>query len=337
MRELGHAEGRAAAEVLAELQPDVVYLHKLGPGGVAPWQGCGARLVRMVHDHDLTCPRRHKYFVGSGRVCSRAIGISCWLDAAFLARDRSAPLGLRWVSIGARRAELRRHRTVDRMLVGSRFMREQLLLNGVAAERCHVLPPVVDDPGLTPAPLPDEPNVLYVGQLIRGKGVDLLLAALARIERPLRCELIGAGNAEAKLRAQAQALGLEQRVDFRGWVDHTELAERYRAARLVVVPSRWPEPFGMVGLEAMQQARPVVGFAVGGIPDWLEDGVSGLLVGEQDVAGLAAAIERLLDDRALAARLGEGGRRRVAERYGHARYLEALEQHLLGRAPEAVA
>jgi glycosyltransferase involved in cell wall biosynthesis len=328
--ELGATTGATAAALIAELRPAVLYLHKLGATGIAPWLGHGPRVVRMVHDHDLTCPRRHKYFLASGRACSLALGWRCWLDGAFLARERQAWLGVRWVSLGAHARELERHRAVDLLLVGSSYMREQLLLNRLSPQRIATLAPVVasHEHCSAPPPPPAAPRLLYVGQLIRGKGVDLLLEALARLELPFECELIGAGNAEPSLRRQAAALGLGERVRFMGWVDHEALVERYRWARGVVVPSRWPEPFGMVGLEAMRQARAVVAFAVGGIPDWLEDGVTGLLVKEHDVAAMAAALARLLVDDALALKLGQAGHQRVSERFDHNAYLLALTQHL---------
>jgi glycosyltransferase involved in cell wall biosynthesis len=80
----------------------------------------------------------------------------------------------------------------------------------------------------------------------------------------------------------------------------------------------------MVGIEAMARGRPVVGFAVGGIPDWLEDGVNGLLVPEADTRAMARAIDRLLGDRPLRVSLGEGALACVRKRYRHQAYLEQL-------------
>jgi glycosyltransferase involved in cell wall biosynthesis len=95
-------------------------------------------------------------------------------------------------------------------------------------------------------------------------------------------------------------------VTFAGWVPHHALESYYARAAVCVVPSRWPEPFGMVGVEAMARGRPVVAFAVGGIPDWLDDGVTGILAPEADTAALGAAIATLLGDRGTGCRLGRG-------------------------------
>jgi glycosyltransferase involved in cell wall biosynthesis len=93
------------------------------------------------------------------------------------------------------------------------------------------------------------------------------------------------------------------------------LDDYYARAAVTAVPSRWPEPFGMVGIEAMARGRPVVAFAVGGIPDWLEHGVTGLLAPEADTTALAQNLEHLLADPELAATLGANAATRVRERY----------------------
>ena len=99
-------------------------------------------------------------------------------------------------------------------------------------------------------------------------------------------------------------------------------------AKLVVVPSRWPEPFGMIGLEAMHYGRPVVAFRVGGIPDWLEHGVTGLLAPEQDTRALAQAIDQLLADPQLCAKFGAAAQSCVREKFSFDRYLDRLEMLL---------
>lgn len=318
---------------LAEERPDVLYLHKLARLP-ASFEQAPCPVVRMVHDHDLCCPRRHRYLAWNQRICRWPAGWRCWLDAAFLARGGPLPGDLGWVDLGAHARELARNRGLDRVLVGSRFMREELILNGFEPGRVHVLPPVLPRERRRPPAPTRDPVVLYVGQLVTGKGVDLLLEALARIPAPWAAEIVGDGNARPALEARAHELGLAERVRFAGWVDHEALDTHYAAARVLVVPSRWAEPFGMIGLEAMHRARPVVAFAAGGIPDWCEDGRTGLLVPVGDTARLAEAVERVLRDDALARRLGQAGWERVAERYAFDDYVSALEQHLAPREEE---
>lgn len=320
------------SEVLREVDPHVIYLHRVPSLAMFEPLFDQWRIIRMVHDHGLCCPRQHKYFTLSGRVCHYRAGWRCYKDMAFLEPADKSLLGVRFVSIRAKLAEMRRHHRLDALFVGSRFMRDELLSNGFREDKVHILPPVVRMHHPVPIPVPEDPRILYVGQLVRGKGVDLLLRALTKLSVDFSVTLVGDGDAAMPLKAQCQELGLSDRVRFKGWVDHEDLSTYYSSAKLLVVPSRWPEPFGMIGLEAMHHGRPVVGFDVGGIPDWLEDGVTGLLAPEQDIKALAEAIERLLTDTDLAAELGRNAYRRVGERFGFDDYLDTIERHFSGDA-----
>jgi glycosyltransferase involved in cell wall biosynthesis len=204
-------------------------------------------------------------------------------------------------------------------------MQDELVVNGFARETVRILPPCVNLPGQAITPVPDTPNLLFVGQLIKGKGVQLLLDALTHVRSPFTLRIAGDGNARAGLEEKCRALGLGDRVEFLGWVPRDQLETLYRDARALVVPSFWAEPFGMIGLEAMHHGRPVVGFAAGGIPDWLLDGENGILVPERDVTALAEGLDRLLGDHGLAQRLGAKGHELLAERFSFTGYVQALE------------
>ena len=311
-------------------RPDAVYVHKLARLPAALLGPRTFRAVRYVHDHDLTCPRRHRYTVLGRTICHRPAGLACWLDAAFVARPGPLPGNLRLVDLRAHAAELVAQRHLDALLVGSRAMVDLLVVNGVPRERVHVVAPVLPRPPSEPTPVPTRPRVLFVGQLVAGKGVDLLLHALATVPGTWSLDVVGEGNARPALERLAGQLRLADRVHFLGWRDHAALDALYAEARVVAVPSRWAEPFGMIGLEAMHAGRAVVAFAVGGIPDWCDDGHTGLLAPEGDVDVLAAALNRALHEPGLAERLGAEGHRRVLARFTFDGLLDALEHHLGG-------
>jgi glycosyltransferase involved in cell wall biosynthesis len=280
----------------------------------------------MVHDHDLVCLRRHKYFPLTGKICERAAGRSCYTSMCFIQRptaESRLPVAIRTLS--EQRAAFAHGSNVSRFIVGSRWMKQQLEVNGLSAgdiDIVHPIPSVLDrTTALEPSP---SNEILYVGQIVRGKGVDLLLRALARLEQPWRARIVGDGNHLPACRELAAQLGIADRVVFTGWVDHEELERFYANALFSVVPSRWPEPFGMVGPEAMARARAVVGFAAGGIPDWLDDGVTGLLASPGDVQALGHAMDSLLADPQRAHSLGRRGRHKVLTHFTHRRYLESL-------------
>lgn len=225
---------------------------------------------------------------------------------------------------------MKRYHHFDSILPNSTYMRDQLLANGFPSEKTHVCSPVLKHSNIVSKPIPTEPVVLYAGSLIRGKGVDLLLRAFRLLKTPAQLNIVGAGKSEESLKRLSRALGIEDRVNFVGWVDHEELTQFYQQSKVVAVPSCWPEPFGLVGVEAMRHARPVVAFKVGGIPDWLEHEKTGFLIDEQDVDAFAEALERLLLDSELAATMGERGRERASADFVFEDALVSVEDALAG-------
>jgi glycosyltransferase involved in cell wall biosynthesis len=211
---------------------------------------------------------------------------------------------------------------------------------GLAADRVRWLPPALD-PSLErlaasadTAPLDeDRPELLTVSRLWAEeaqKGVDHALAAFARLaaRHPQALyRIVGKGSDKPRLQALAASLGLADRVVFEEDLTDRELADRYRRCSVFVLPSG-QEGFGIVFLEAMSFGRPCVGGRVGGIPEAVEDGRTGLLVDFRDAAGLEAALDRLLGDSDLRRRMGEAGRRRVLQDFTFERFRERLRQGL---------
>lgn len=185
----------------------------------------------------------------------------------------------------------------------------------LGAREVRIVPSGVDVPdGVGP---PEEPpHVLYVGRLSDEKGVR----ELAEAAGDLPLVVVGDGPLRHLL---PQAVG---------FVPHAELGPWYERAAVVVVPSR-REGYGMVAREAMAHGRAVVATAVGGLPDAVEDGVTGRLVPPRDPAALRAALERLLPDAALRERLGTAARARAQERFGP----EAERSALLGAYRDALS
>lgn len=316
-------------EIARKTGSHTVYLHKL-PNVPDSLFRSQLRTVQMVHDHDLCCPRRHKYFAHNSKVCEKPIGMHCYADLAFVVRDRKAPVGIRFESIAKKKQELLKRRCLDLSIVASDFMRQELIMNGFAEDQVLVLPLAVPAaPIRTAAPSAILPTILYVGQLIRGKGVDLLLRALSTLKLPYRAIIVGTGNAEPSLRNLSQKLNLDRHVEFVGWIANESLHHYYAQADVVAVPSRWPEPFGLVGLEAMRYSKPVVAFDVGGIPDWLQHEKNGLLAPAGDVGAFATSLERLIADRKLAATYGIAGSSYLSDRFAYHNYIRALQQALL--------
>jgi glycosyltransferase involved in cell wall biosynthesis len=172
------------------------------------------------------------------------------------------------------------------------------------------------DPNGEPAPYADTvPRLLCVGRLIPIKGHIVLLRAFAEAKQHLpglELEIAGRGPLEPALKALARELGISDAVRFLGQVSPIQSA--IERAAVVVVPSMG-EGFGMVALESMERARPVIAAAVGGLGELVQDGETGVLVPPGDAAALRAAIVRVAGDLDLARRMGEAGRERVLTRF----------------------
>lgn len=161
---------------------------------------------------------------------------------------------------------------------------------------------------------PDEPIVLYVGRLLRIKGVRHLLGAFPRVlarSPQARLLIVGDGEEHEALRASAHRLGISPRVTFLGTLPHEDVIRCMRAADLLVLPSL-VESFGIVLLEAMGCGLPVVASRVMGIPSLVEDGVNGFLTPPGDEDALADRITLLLSDPDLRARMGDQNRNKAA-------------------------
>ena len=169
------------------------------------------------------------------------------------------------------------------------------------------------------------PRLLCVGRLIPIKGHIVLLRAFAEARRSipdLQLDIAGRGPLEPALRALAKELGVGDAVRFLGYVAPVQRAIEESA--IVVVPSMG-EGFGMVALEAMERARPVIAAEIGGLGELVEEGVTGFLVPPGEPEPLATAIIALARDPALAARMGDAGRRRALARFLQERCTDRTE------------
>jgi len=207
---------------------------------------------------------------------------------------------------------------------------------GVASERIRVIWSAVDPAALAPsAPraavraklggAPEMPCLLVAANLVHRKGVDVLLTAAAALAPRARYALwiAGDGPERGALEAAAARLGIGERVRFLG--QRGDVPDLLEACDVCVLPSR-REGLGVAALEAMARGRPVVASAVGGLAEIVVAEETGLLVPPGDAAALAAALERLIGDRALALRLGAAGAKRVAEHFVADAMVSAYEQ-----------
>ena len=291
------------------------------------WLHSEIPLVRMVHDHDIYCMRSYKYHYFSRKICTRAAGPFCVFPCgAFVTRNHESGFPLKFVSYRDKKREILLNQQFQRMIVVTQYMKEELLRNGFAPEKIEIHPPVprMGDPTLR-SNFSERNLIVYAGQIIRGKGVDILLESLARLTVPFECIILGDGSHKSFCEKLSKKLKLDDRVRFMGFVPQEELKDFYRECTVMAISSVWPEPFATIGMEAMRYGIPVVAFDAGGIKDWLIDGENGFLVRWMDRDQYASRLEQLLKDKALAREMGERGHRLVDEQYSFSEYILGLE------------
>jgi glycosyltransferase involved in cell wall biosynthesis len=235
---------------------------------------------------------------------------------------------------------LERLRNCNAIVTGSEHMRNEYLRHGIRRDRIFkaslpiILSPAqepysIKSPMLCqsqpyesevinfdhPATKTAEWRLLFLGRMDLLKGGQIFLDALpqvaASLDRSLRVTFAGDGpDREALESKAAKIINESQRltIEFTGWMQRSEIATLFESCDLLVLPSLWPEPFGLAGLEAGLHGVPSVAFAVGGISDWLIDGINGHLAPSQPptARGLAGAILKCLRNRDIHSKLRHG-------------------------------
>jgi glycosyltransferase involved in cell wall biosynthesis len=287
-------------------------------GALALWPALAG--ADVVHTHD----RRAGLFA---RVIGRArratvvhtyhglpeeIAVELGRDPGY--RDPAVPpLRRAWLRYGYLRIEAALA-LLGAVVVPSEAMASYLAGAGVPRSRLRVIPSGVDVVRAVPPASRHDPAVVAVmANLEPWKGVDVLLAACAQLPpgAKVHVDVYGDGSARGALERRAQQLGVD--VTFHGHVPGAP-ARVLETADVVVVPSR-AENLPMAALEAMAAALPVVGTRVGGVPELVEDGVTGFVVPPDDAPAMAAAIAKILADDSLRVAMGKAGAARVADRF----------------------
>jgi len=314
-------------EVVSSLGVDMIYLHNLSElDTLEALLDSGKPVVRMVHDHALYCMRGYKYNYFTRAVCTRALSPFCLFPClASVGRNHEGGFPLKWVSYSQKKREIALNKRCHRLIVYSDYLKQELVRNGFDAQKIENCVPICIQPTAEMYGSFSERNlILFAGQLIRGKGVDVLLHALSKVRTHYECAIFGDGSHRRACEKLCKRLGLSDRVTFHGYVLPAALTGFYREASMFVMGSLWPEPFGMAGPEAMRYGLPVVAFDAGGIREWLTDGENGYLIPWKNVDLFAARLEQLLRDKELARRLGRSALETV-QRFDSARQIDRLE------------
>ncbi len=306
----GAAACKRLQGLISDWRPDVIHLHNLMDPLLLETAAATGRALMTVQDHRCFCPGLGK-LTPQGAICHTPLGPSCL--GCFADQDYAQRL------LDLTRRRLKALTGLRRLLVLSGYMADELTAVGLDPGRVRVLPPFVQ--GLEPArPAVAPTHHLLACRLVERKGV--LIACQAALLLAGGPPLVVAGDGPlagevARLAGQSQG-----RLVFVGWADRGRMSRLLAGAASLWLPSLWAEPFGIAGLEALALGVPVVASAVGGVEDWLQDGVNGLLTAPGDAPALARAAGRLAGPEGR--RLGAAGAAGVARLFGHNELMERL-------------
>lgn len=302
--------------VLRRERPQVVHAHNWIVHSYLPLvRESHSALALSLHDYGLVCAT--KRLRRKDEVCSGPAAVKCQLCASDhygISRGLVASCGVGWFGPRLRRK-------VDVFLPVSSTVEELCRIR--SGEVSRVIPnfigelpsPALDDPRL--AQLPDEPFILFFGDATVDKGAWHLAEAYRRLENPPPLVLVG--------RCYIDELKERPNVHVTGAWPHELAIEALRRSLFTVAPSLWPEPFGIVALEASAAGKPVVASDIGGLRDIVVDEETGLLVPPDDRLALVGAMRRLIGDDGLRERLGAAAAAR-AQTFSPAAILPRFEE-----------
>ena len=311
-------------EIVNTVNPQVIYIHQVLNPYVVDLLASIRPAIRFEHGFRLSCFTGRRMTGNNEKLCDYSPGLSCLFRAHTLRCSPRNPL------LALRRMKdfylnKKAHDKLSFIIVASNYIKKLLLKSGYLGNQIKVIPYYTSLPEkLRNNGRPKIPTIVCVSRLESEKGIDYLLKALSMVPIKTKVFIIGEGSQILKLKQLVELLSLKHEIIFTGWIENEKLASFYSQATLTVVPSIWPEPFGIIGIEAMANKVPVVSFDVGGISDWLIDGKTGYLVPAQDDKALAKKIKFLLDNKDISEAMGEEGRKLVEKRFVPEVHLIAL-------------
>ena len=312
---------------LASLNPDLIFLHQFWD--TSQYQYLikhPAPVIRFYHDYRIFCLRKFKITTIKKKPCKKIAGPVCIPCLGFINRA-SNPLGFTIKTLNDLYNEQAADRLFDGFLVGSSYMQDHTVAHGFPPEKVKMIPLYARRPEEIPHVKRERNLIAYAGQLVRGKGLDVAIEALKELPSEIQLEVAGKGRQEEMFRNMARAFGVEDRVHFLGQLPIKKLNELYCRATCLIHPCRYPEPFGLIGPEAMRFGTPVIASKLGGIPEWLDDGVTGILVPTENPKSLAHAITKITEDSSLATQFGKQAKKSFLERFTPDKHIEELTKY----------
>ncbi|MFM5900739.1 MAG: glycosyltransferase family 4 protein [Dolichospermum sp.] len=305
-------------------------LHLHDPEFLAELRGeCPA--IFTLHNHCSYCPSGTKYLANRQQKCDRNMDF----------------FGCTWGHLvdgcGSRRPEkiwqdwqssydfLSNAKKINiPIIANSNYVREQIINNGLSPHRvitlhCGVKQPKYPTTSLTKE-IHQNQRILFVGRIVPDKGIEWLLKALAKTNPNIHLDIAGEGWIRSKMEQLAKKIGLNRRITWHGWCNKDKLETLYQQCLAVVFPSLWPEPAGLVTLEAYAHYRPIIASSIGGIPEYVKNSKTGILITPNHIQNLADAINELATNYHKSRLMGEQGQEWFQQEFSLDLHIQRLEK-----------
>jgi glycosyltransferase involved in cell wall biosynthesis len=286
-------------------------------------------IIFTAHNHEY-CASGSKYFSTHQSCCDRPLAVvGCtWGHVVDGCGSRKPQNIIRNIQRAYGSMEILRKLHIPIITV-SDYVRKQFILNGLPLEQVVTL-----HLGISEAPssqplthtIHKQKRILFVGRIVPDKGLEWLIHAFAKVDSRIHLDIAGEGWGMVKAKDLAKNLKLQDRITWHGWCSGQRMESLYQNCFAVVFPSLWPEPAGLVTLEAYARYRPVIASNVGGIPEYIRHPSTGLLVNANNTTDLIRAIETLSDDYHLARQMGESGHLLFINEFTQNRHIHHLMQ-----------
>lgn len=317
---------RETARLLRDERFDVVHVHNVHNTGAL--EACLEAVPTFLHGHDYrhVCPASTFFFRGPETICQRTCGPGC-----FAATLRGHCMSLRppyaWTYYRRVRFVAKHAAQFAGVVANSRHTAARFVEAGFRPERVQVLSCFCPfEPAERPRTLPQQPTMLFIGRTRPIKGWRYFVEALGQLPKEIRGIMVGDMDPASSraIRDLAAQCGCADRLELRPWVVPTAIREIYGMATVVVFPSIWAEPQGLVGVESLACGVPVVASDVGGVREWLVEGQTGRLVPPKDAPAIAGAVLDIVRSPDQGWRLGENGLRHVQAHFRREDHVQRL-------------
>lgn len=316
---------RKISTLVRDFKPDIAHLHNIGhqlsPSIIDALKSSGIPTVMTLHDYNLTCPA-YTLIKADGELCEQCGGGRYYrVIVNRCVKNSRLKSSLCAAEMYLHHTILKIYEKVDRFISPSKFLITQTRKMGFTSDISYI-PNFVNINEYAPAYDGAADTILYFGRLSREKGVDTLIEAMQGLAA-VKLKIIGDGPLSDRLRRKVSEANMKN-VSFLGYLSGSNLTDEIKKALFIVIPSEWYENNPRSVLESFALGKAVLGARIGGIPELIEDGVTGMTFAAGDMAGLRQCIGSMTENAERTQEMGRKARILVENKYGSSQHYDAL-------------